>query len=176
MFFLRAAVGYYADGLNHSGLLYQLSLNHTAGRYTTEELTVGRNLSSFDQEDITYEYYRLDQILGPTLSTTLFLTHASYQDLVNDGGSNFTDELGGLQVNWTVGPRTTLTLAGIYERQGEFGGIRRDTTTGRVTLDHVLTDTLTIQLLYEDNHVVSNVKRDSYDENIFYIRLIKLFD
>ena len=173
--FLRASIGY-AFGERNSYLLYALSLDHTAGRYTIEHLSIGSELDYFGQEDVTYQYYRLDQILGPTLTGSLFLTHATYQNLTGDGGSSFDQELGGLEFSWNVGPRTSLSLAGIYGRQGEGGGGKRDTATGRIILNHMLTDTLTFQLLYQYQHAVSDRAGQSYYENLVYLRIVKLLN
>jgi len=172
--FLRAEVGYFVDGFDHNGLLYLVRLDHAAGPYTSEHLAVGRDLFSFEQEEVTYEYYRLDQILGPTLTASLFLTEEDHQDLLRDGGSDFSDRVGGLQCVWNISPESTLSLAGIYERQDFSRGGRRDLVTGRLILNHNLTDSLFIQLLYQYQHAVGSGGSDSYFENLVYFRLVKL--
>jgi len=172
--FLTAGAGYYFATDNHNGALFYVSLDHIAGPYTTEHFLLDRGLSDFDQDQVTFAYYRLDQTIGPTLSAHLFLGQSTYDNLVNGGGSNFNDEIGGLQFNWTISPRTSLSLGGIYERQG--GAAKTDSITGRVILNHSLTDTLILQLLYQYQHSVSDGPGGIYYENLVYLRLVKLLD
>jgi hypothetical protein len=174
--FLRAEAGYYMDGFNHQGVLYRLNLDHDAGPYTTEHFTVDRDLNYFDQELRTSEYYNLNQVLGPTLGATLFLANSSYQELISDGVSSRTEELGGIQLAWSLGPLTNLQLAAIYERQNYSDGLRFNTFTGRVILNRSVSDTLTLQLLYEYQHAISNQPGDSYYNNLVYFRIVKFLE
>ena len=128
--FLRGEVGYFISGNGRNGVLYLLDLDHAAGPFTSEHLGVGSELNYFDSEQLTYEYYRFDQILGPNLSADFFLSRVTYQDLLNDGGPDFTDDLAGLQCTWNLGPRTTLYLGGIIERQEAYTEGRRDRRNG----------------------------------------------
>jgi hypothetical protein len=170
--FVRAQAGFYGER-NTSSYLYQLVLTHLAGQYTSEYLSLDRGLTAFDQEQSTSEYYRLEQILGPSLTGDLFLAHASTRELVDDGVSSRNEYLGGAQLGWVLGPKTTLRLAGIYERQAYDDGIRATTITGRGTLDRIITDSLTFQVLYEYQHSVSTRAGDSYFDNLVYFRIIK---
>ena len=82
--FLRAQFGYYFNANNHNDYLYLVNLHHDAGPYTSEELAFARQLSIFNQEQRTTEYYAFNQILGPSLSSTLFIAHGEDLDLVDD--------------------------------------------------------------------------------------------
>jgi hypothetical protein len=175
--FLRAGAGYWFNTeSDHNGELFYLSLDHTAGPYTSEHFLVDRGLSDFDQDEVTFLYYRLDQVLGPSLNAHLFVAHSIYDDIIDNGPADYHDELAGLQLNWFISSKTNLSLAGIVMRQEGFNGERIDTFTGRITLDHSLSDTLLLQLLYQYQHAVSNRSGDSYFENIVYLRLVKLLD
>jgi hypothetical protein len=174
--FLQAQAGIYVDGMGHQGLLYNFQLNHDAGPYTTEHLTLARSLDYFDQEQQTSEYYRLNQVIGPTIDATLFAAHSSFQELINNGVSSRDEELAGAQMVWYMGPKTSLQLAGIVERQQYHDDLRVDSVTGRAILNRILTDTLTMQLLYEYQRVSSNHAADSYYENLVYFRIIKLLN
>jgi hypothetical protein len=173
--FLHANAGYYIDANEHSGYLYGLSLAHDAGPYTTEYLSLNRNLSYFDQEELTSEYYNLNQILGPNLVSSLFLANATYHDLIGSTGSH-SEYIGGLQLTWQMGPRTSLQLSGIYQRQIYSSRQRIDTITARAVLNRTITDTLALQLLYEYQRAVSNFAGDSYYENLVYLRIIKYLE
>jgi hypothetical protein len=170
--FLNANAGYYVQE-NHQSYLYGLTLNHNAGPFTTESLSLNRSLTSFDQEQNTSEYYRLNQILGPTLVGTLFLAQDSYDELTGDGAASHSEYLGGIQFGWELGPKTNLVLAGIYEHQKYHGGLQTDTMTGRLVLNRTVTDTLTIQLLYEYQRYSSS---NPYYENLIYLRVTKLLE
>jgi hypothetical protein len=173
--FIRANVGYYVFN-SHNDVLYQLLLDHTAGEYTTEHLAIERVVSDLAGELRTSEYYRLDQTLGPTLLGTLFLAHSDVQELVSSSIGNHDDYIGGLQLVWYLGSKTTLRTAGIYNKQ-TFPDGRRDTTmTGRLVLDRRLTDSLTLQLLYQYQHAVSNESGNKYYENLVYLRLVQLLE
>jgi hypothetical protein len=171
--YLNASAGIYIDAFNHDGILYHLSLNHTAGPYTSEQVSVDRFLSTFNQEQITSEYYKLNQILGPTLSGDLFLAHSDFSDLTGDGGPNHTDDLGGLEFTWNVGPKTDLVLASIFNHQQFGGGERIDTTSGRIILNRIITDDLTFQLFYQYLHSTSNRPGDTFLENVVYFSIVK---
>jgi hypothetical protein len=174
--FLTAGGGYYFASDRNNGALFFLGVKHNAGPYTNEQFLIDRTLTDFDQDEVTYGYYRLDQALGPTLYARLFLARSMYHDIVNGGGSDFSDTLGGMELNWYISPRTSLSLAGIYTRQTGFDRERIDTVTGRFILNHSFTDTLLFQLLYQYQHAISNRPGTSYYENIVYLRLIKLLD
>jgi len=174
--FLRAAAGYYFNANGHDGELYWLSLEHTAGDYTTESLGAERTLSLFNDQVLTSYYYLLRQILGPTLNANLFADYVSSDDLINGGRSSFSGELGGLQLIWALGPKTQLSLAGIAEHQNYDEGTRKDTVTGRVILNREVTDTLTFQLLYQYQRSSSNLSGFSYYENLVYFRIVKFFE
>jgi hypothetical protein len=171
--FLEATGGVYIDAFGHDGFLYHLSLRHDAGPYTSQEVSVDSYLSSFNQEQITSEYYRLLQILGPTLSAAIILGHYTYDELTRDGTADHSDYLGGAELTWDLGPKTTLELAGIFDQQRYTDGERRDTTTGRVILNRLITDDLTFQLLYEYQHSTANRHNDTYLQNIVYISIVK---
>jgi hypothetical protein len=173
--FLRAEAGYFTQP-GHQDVLWRVDLDHDAGPYTTEHFSADRDIGYFDDEVRTSYYYRLDQILGPTLVATAFLAYADYRELIDDGEDSRTDEFGGSQLTWYVGPKTTLQVAGIYERQKYSGGLKTDTFTGRIILNRTLTDTLTLQLLYEYQHSVANRPGDSYFDNLVYFRIIKFLD
>jgi hypothetical protein len=169
--FIQAEAGLYSVESNES-YLYRLVLAHDAGPYTKEYLALTRNLASFDEEQATSEYYRLNQVLGPTLNGTIFLSHSSYKELAG-GLSSRNEYLGGAQLSWVLGPKTTLDLAGIYERQQYAEGYKTDVATARATLDRIVTDTLTLQVLYEYQHAVANRSGNTYFENLVYLRIIK---
>lgn len=173
--FLRAEAGYYLDANHHDGVLYELSLQHLAGPSTTEELVLGRDLSYFDDLEVTAEYYQLQQTLGPTLNATFFVEHSTTQDLVS-GSSSFSNEIGGIQLTWTMGPKTRLTLAGIAQHESYDNGGRTNTVTGRLILNRIVTDSLTLQLLYQYQRNTSNQPGNSYFENLVFIRVVKFLD
>ena len=174
--FLQGEAGYFVGtrGSTDHDMLYKAILDHTAGPYTSEHFAVGQDLTYLQQEEITYEYYRLDQTLGPTVTTSLFAERAVHHDFLNDNGSDITEYFGGLQLVWYVGPRTSLYFGGIYSREGDFGGGRSDTITGRAMLNYTFTDSLLLQLLYQYQHCVSNASGQSYYDNLVYLRLVKM--
>ena len=174
--FMRAYGGAFIDTKGHEDALYGLVLQHDAGPYTYEELSVQQGLAAFDEEEATTAYYRLDQALAPAISGRLFLAYENTRDLTNQGIATFTDDIGGAQVTWLMGPKTNLSLAGIYQHQKYEGGSKSDTITGRATLSRTITDTLTFQLLYQYQRSVSNGPGQSYYENLVYLRVIKLLD
>jgi hypothetical protein len=174
--FLRADAGIYINANGQTGELYKLSLDHIAGPYTQEHITAERALSEFDDSVTTSEYYLLQQTLGPTLNANFFVDYFNTQDLVNGSGASFKGELAGAQLQWQLGPKTNLNIAGVAERQDYEHGPRTDTLTGRVTLDRVLSDSLTCQLLYQYQRASSNHSNDSYYENLMYFRIVKFFD
>jgi hypothetical protein len=174
--FMQAEVGYFNDSYGDNGLLYRFHLDHDAGPYTSEHLTIDSDLDYFDQEQRTSEYYNFDQVLGPTMVGSIFLIRSSFRELVGDGEESRSEEIGGLQLGWQVGPRTNLQLAGIAEQQNYSGGLRTDTITGRVTLNRYVSDTLTFQLLYEYQRASANEPGNSYYNNLVYFRIVKLLE
>jgi hypothetical protein len=153
-----------------------VALNHAAGPYTTERLFFDRGLSYFDNEERTASEYQLTQILGPTLAGSLFLVYSTYRELANSGVSNRTEELGGLQLNWSLGPKTRLLLDAIADRQDYDGGPRVNNLIARAILNRTLTDTLTMQLLYEHQRADASRSGESFYENLVYFRVVKFFD
>jgi hypothetical protein len=171
--FINANAGMYINANGHYGELYQLILDHTAGPYTWEQLNINRGLSNFDQEQGTSEYYHINQILGPTINGSLFLGHDDIRNLTRDHTPNYTDYIGGLQMNWFVGPKTVLGMSGIFQRQIDDPGQRSDTATGRLVLNRSLSDTLSLELFYQYQRSFVDRPGDSYYENLVYLRLIK---
>ena len=174
--FLNAGAGLYVDANNHSGELFWLFLSHEAGPYTEEQLGVSRTLSDFNDFVTTSEYYRIEQTLGPTLNATAFLEHEDSEDLINGDNASFGQELAGLNLSWQMGPLTTLNLYGIAERQDFANGGRTDTLTARAVLNRIVTDSLTLQLLYQYQRAFSSLSGQSYFENLVYFRFIYSFD
>jgi hypothetical protein len=174
---LSADVGYYFGDNGHSGGLYSIFLSHDAGPYTQEFLGISRTLSAFNDFVVSSQYYNLRQILGPTLNATVFLEHGSTDDLIDGGDSSQEQEQGGVELDWTLGPKTILYLYGIAERQ-DFGGGggRTDTITGRGILNRVISDDLTLQLLYQYQRATSSHADESYYENLVYLRVIYSFE
>jgi len=173
---LRMSAGYFLSSGGASSYLYLFALDHTAGPYTLEQLVVDRSLSTFVDETVTSEYYNLRQILGPTLVGSVFLAHAQFAAIGNQGGSNHSDYYGGAQLDWQLGPKTDLLVAGVATREDYSGGSRIDRFTGRITLNRIVTDSLTFQLLYQYQRSIANNAGQSYYENLVYFRFVKTFD
>jgi len=171
--FLRADAGYYFNANGHTGELYTLSLDHTAGPYTTEHFVAERGLLTFNDQVSTSEYYRLDQILGPTLTGSVFVANFSTEDLVSNNGTGYKGDIGGALLEWTLGPKTYVSLAGIAERQEYDRGPRTDYLTARVILNREVTDSLSFQILYQYQRASSNNAGFSYYENLVYFRIRK---
>ncbi len=173
--FLRAQAGYFVTANGHQDALYDVELKHTAGPYTYEEVELIRNLTYFDQEVYTAEYYRINQILGPTLTADAFVANANYRELLNNGSSSYAEDLGGANLLWQMGPKTTLELTGIAEQIRYPGQFNNNALIARAIATRTITDSLTMQLLYEYQRVTSNRPGESYFENIVYFRIIKYF-
>jgi len=171
--FLRAGAGYYFNANGHTGELYTLSLDHTAGPYTTEHFVLERGLTTFNDQVTTSEYYRLDQVLGPTLDASLFVANFTTQDLISGDGTGYKGEIAGGLLEWTIGPKTSLSLAAIAERESYDRGPRTDYLTTRVILSREVTDSLSFQLLYQYQRASSNNSSFSYYENLVYFRIRK---
>jgi len=173
--YITASAGYFFDTQGQADSLYQLTLRHVAGPYTTEELEIARALSYYDDEVFTTEYYLLSQVLGPTLNASAFGDHSEFQELLNDGVSNRSQEDAGAELTWAAGPSTSLQLSGIYSHQDFDDGTTTDTWTGRFTLSRVLSDTLFFQAFYQFQHYDTNAQDRKYEENLVYLSLVKYF-
>ena len=173
---MNATAGYFFASSGGNSALYNLTLTHDAGPYTTEEFVADRSLSFFDQEIITSEYYRLNQTLGPTLLGTLFVARSDYQNIVKYGTESHYDDNGGVELGWLVGPKTHLQLAGLYTRQEYSGGDKSDTISLRAILNRTITDSLTFQLFYQYQHNTSTHSGSNYYENVVYLRFVQWFD
>jgi hypothetical protein len=173
--FLYADAGYFISNTGNEGSLWTLELQHTAGENTTEDLEIRRGLNDFDDEVITTEYYRINQILGPTLNAVGFADHSSFQELADDQVSNRDQEDFGVGLNWILGPLTTLELRGIYTHQNFDDGFKTDTWTGRVDLSRTITNTLFLRAFYQYQNYDAHVANRQYYENLIFVSLTKYF-
>jgi hypothetical protein len=173
--FLYTDFGYYRSNTGQQGYLFSLELNHTAGEYTTEQLSIRRDLNDFDDEVITTEYYRITQVLGPTVSAVGFADHSTFNALANDQVVNRTQEDFGLGLTWVLGPLTNLQVQGVYARQDYDDNYSDEVWTARVNLSRTITDTLHMEALYQYQNYRANETDHSYYENLFYVSLVKYF-
>jgi len=173
--YMKASAGYFWNNEGQQNALYRLQLRHQAGPNTTEYLEIARGLSYFDDEVITTEYYLISQVLGPTLGGFGFADHSQFQELVNDGFSNRSQEDAGARLTWSIGPLTTLDLSGIYTHQDFDDGLTTDTWTGRVTLSRIVTDSIFFQAFYQFQHYNANESDRKYEENLVFLSLVKYF-
>jgi hypothetical protein len=172
--FLSASVGYYLSNTGHQGALWNLTLNHEAGPYTTESAEIIRSLNDFDDEVWTTDYYRITQTLGPTLFATLFADHSDTEELSSGLTNGSQDDLGA-RITWLLGPKTSLSLSGIYTHQDFRDGVLSDTWTGRADFCRQITDTLIFRAIYQYQRYSENNADASYFENIVYLTLSQSF-
>jgi len=173
--FLRAEGGYYFGAFGHSNYTYRLTLNHEAGPFTTEGVTFDQRLSLFDQEQLTSEYYSLYQILGPAITANLFLGHVQDQNLTNDNAPGYEAYYAGLGFAFPLSDRTSFQIGGTFEDRTNSASLDRDVFTGRVSITRIVTDTLTLQILYQYQNARYTTAVQSYYQNIIYLRLTKYF-
>jgi hypothetical protein len=173
--FLYASVGYYFSSDGAEGSLWDLTLRHDAGPYTTEWLQIARGLNDFNDEVVTTEYYRLGQVLGPTLYGSIIADHTSFQELARDQVSNSDREDAGAQLTWTLGPKTWLNLTAIYSHQDIDNGPVIDSWIGRIDFDRQLSDTVFFRALYQYQRYNVNQPGQGYFENIVFLSLAKYF-
>lgn len=173
--FLNTNVGYFISTTGHQDAVWTLNLRHVAGEYTTEYLGVERGLSDFNDEVYTSELYRITQVLGPTLTAEAFAENSQVQELINDQSPNRSQQDYGASLTWLLGPKTTLTLSGIYTHQDFTDGFLTDTWTGRISLWRTISDTLFFRALYQYQRFHTNQSSNNYSESLVYLSLIKYF-
>ena len=83
----------------------------------------------------------------------------------------------GLRLQYQLGPRTSLSAAGIYANivHDPFNDANSDTWTARLDLVHRFSDTIYGRLLYQYQVRDSTAPNDSYYENLVYLSLTKFF-
>ena len=152
-----------------------VSFYHVAGPYTQQSLAIGSELGDFDDEFYTRVTYRIRQVLGPSLSGEAFFSYGTVEDLIGDLSTR--EEIRtGARISSLLGPRTRLSLAGIYTRiDGGDDFALSQTWTGRMELAYRFTDTLLGRLLYQYQKRDSNREDDSYYENLVYLTVTKYF-
>jgi len=173
--FLYTDFGYYRSNTGNQGYLFSLDLSHVAGQYTTEDLSIRRDLNDFDDEVVTTEYYRITQVLGPTIGAAAFADHSTFNELADDQVINRSQEDFGLSLNWVLGPLTRLQVQGIYARQDYNDGYSDEVWTGRVNLSRTITDTLHLEALYQYQNYRANQTDHNYYENLVFVSLVKYF-
>ena len=173
--FLSTDVGYYLSNTGHQGLLWVLDLAHTAGVYTTENFQIRRDLSDFNDEVTTTEYYRLNQILGPTLNGALFASHSDFQELSGNGTVDRSQEDFGIDITWVVGPLTHLSMGTTYAHQDFADDFVTDTLSARVSLSRTFSDSLFLRAFYQYQRFLTNQPGHNYFENLVYVSMQKYF-
>ena len=173
--YMNASAGYFWNNQGQQDSLYLFELRHEAGPNTTEYLEIARGLSYFDDEVITTEYYLLSQVLGATRGGVAFADHSDFQELVNDGYANRSQEDVGARLTWNIGPLTTLNLTGVYTHQDFDDDLTTDTWTGRVTLSRIVSDSIFFQAFYQFQHYNANQPDRKYEENLVFLSLVKYF-
>jgi hypothetical protein len=174
---LHADVGWFhSDDTGADRFLWRLDLDHLAGPYTTESVSLGSEVGDFTNEYRTYAAYRLHQIIGPKLTGETFATIGTVEDL--DTGDRRDEFRTGVRVGAFLGPRTALRGSGIYSivdsTNEDFG--QRETWTLRLELTYHFTDSLFSRLVYQYQIRDSSRPGDSYDENLVFLSLTKYFD
>ena len=173
--FLAAGAGYYLSNTGNQGFLYDLTLTHQAGPDTSEVLQVARSLNDFDDEVDTTEYYRITQVLGPTLNVSAFADHTEYEEFSGDL-SNDNQEDAGVLLACDLGPLTSLRIAGLYTHQHFNDNSISDTWTGRIDLYRHISDTLFFRAIYQyQRYIEGQASNGSYYENTVYLSLEKIF-
>lgn len=173
--FLYADIGYYLSTTGNSGFLFDVDLRHEAGPYTTEELQLARQLNDFEDEVVNTGYYRITQVLGPTLYATAFANYVEFQELTNNDYVDSHQYDVGLRLNWILGPLTNLAVSGIYSHQSYNDGARDDVWTGRVDLYRQLEDNFFFRATYQYQRADARPSRENYFENVVYLSLSKFF-
>ncbi|MGA3169837.1 MAG: hypothetical protein ABSE62_02385 [Chthoniobacteraceae bacterium] len=172
--YLNTNIGYFIGDEDQQSLLWMLTLDHVAGPYTSEHFEVTKGISYYDDEEVTTEYYRLLQTLGPTLQGTLVADHSEYQEL-NSQYANRTQEDVGAGITWWLGPLTTMQFQGVYSHQDYDNGFDTDTWTGRVTLWRILSDDFFFRAFYQYQRYSPNAQNRGYYENLVFLTLVKYF-
>lgn len=154
---------------------WRIAFYHDAGPYTQQSLTIGSELSDFNDEFYTRVTYRLRQVLGPRLSGEAFVSYGTVEDLLGEYSSR--EELRtGARISALLGPRTRLNIGGTYTRIDGSEAFRlSETWTGRLELSYRFTDTLLSRLLYQYQQRDSSREDDSYYENLVYLTITKYF-
>ena len=169
----RGEVGYFF-GNSEQSLLWGLRLQHQAGPYTEESLYYRQSVSDFNDE-ITESYgYNIRQILGPKIVADAFIFRSNVEALRRDGFSR-TEDRAGVRVRIQAGPRTEITVAGTGAIVSAESGDYR-LWTGRAEIGHYFTETLLARLSYQYQQRDSDVRGDSYSENLIYFGLSKYFN
>ena len=173
--FLFADGGYYLSNTGRHGELWTLDLYHDAGPYTQESVHVGQELSDFDDEVTTSESYLLRQILGPTLTSFAFAEHSEFQEFANGDFPNRSQEDAGAGLIWALGPRTQLTLIGIYTHQKYTDGYGASSWSGRADLERDLTDNWFLRAFYQYQNYEVNQPNSGFTQDIFFLGITKYF-
>ncbi len=169
----RGEFGHYWSAYGDDGTLWTAILHHTAGPYTTEELFCTRSLSSFNEEVRESIGYRISQVFGPKLTGDAFIIRSKIEDLRGDNPDR-TELRTGVRLLLTAGPKTSVSLSGIYGRSDS--DIERiETWTGRLEIGYNFTDTLLARLAYQYRQYDSNIIEASYYENLVVLSLTKYF-
>lgn len=174
--FLSAELGYYMGGeagdTGGDGMLWNVSLDHTAGPYTHESLTYARSFNFFHNEINEGVGYNLSQILGPHLQGQLYAYRVRSEEFFDNATFSTNQWLAGARVTWQVGPKTTVVATGEYTNFDDGG----QGLLGRVDVGYNFTDTLLLQFYYQHTENNSPIFGQNYRENLFYLSLTKYFE
>ena len=170
---LHAEVGYYL-GNHRDALLWGISLRHQAGPYTEESLFYSRSVSSFHDEINEVLGYNIHQILGPKIVADAYVLRDDIRDLNGDGFGRV-EYRAGLRFSIAAGPRTNIILTGTYALE-DSASAKSTTLTGRAEISHYFTDTFLARLLYQYQQTDSDLRDQSYYENLIYFSLTKYFN
>jgi len=173
--FLLTDMGYFLSNTGNEGLVWRLDLQHLAGENTTEDFSFQRDWNDFDDEMITTEYYRITQVLGPTINGAGFADHTSYEEVAGSGAVNRDQEDFGAGIYWILGPLTKLAVQGEYTHQNFDDHFRTDTWTARVNLSRTISDSMHLEAFYQYQNYMANESDRNYYENLVYISFTKTF-
>lgn len=177
---LSADAGVLLDGRGDVRPLFRLFLFHEAGPLTTETLALSRTVSDFDDEFADRLTYTIQHQFGARVTANAFASIGRVTDLLDAGDDSFStnrDELrAGVRVGTRLGPKTRLTLAGLYTRLDGDDAFASETWTGRLDLTYSFTDSLLGQLLYQYQRRDSAGSGRDYTENLVFLSVTKYFD
>ena len=95
-------------------------------------------------------------------------------DLNGDGFARV-EYRAGLRFSIAAGPRTNIILTGTYALE-DSDRAKSTTLTGRAEISHYFTDTFLARLLYQYQLTDSDLRGQSYYENLIYFSLTKYFN
>lgn len=160
-------------------MIWQLSLTHIAGPYTTQALTFSRQQSDGlgrNNDLVEALTYRITQTLGPGLKGQIFGRWVTMDDLDNRVMSS-SQWAAGVRLIYQHSPKTDfyaqVVRTELYEEDPTVGDSKF--LTARAAVGHKYSESITLRLIYSYQNRDGGIAGNTFSENVAVFTIEKQF-